>query len=92
MPSIPITTAPTSSATARRAVEGLRIAGFALAVAAFELILAKGIAGPEISRYVFLFIGACAAALAFRFPLPTALLFFGLTDFVFTPTYFAQNV
>jgi O-antigen ligase len=92
VPSIPTITAPTWSATAHRAAEPLRIGAFALAIAAVELILAKGIAGPEISRYVFLFIGLMAVAFVFRFPMATALLFFGLTDFVFYPTYFAHNV
>lgn len=92
MPSIPITTAPSWSGTARRAAEPLRIAGLALAIAAVELILAKGIAGPEISRYVLLFFGLCLAALVFRFPLPTALAIFVLIDFVFVPTHFARNL
>lgn len=92
MPSIPTITAPTWSATARRAAEPLRVGAFALAIAAVELILAKGIAGPEISRYVFLFFGLVAVAVVFRFPMATALFFFGLTDFVFAPTYFAHNV
>lgn len=92
MPSIPTITAPTWSATAHRAAEPLRIGAFALAIAAVELILAKGIAGPEISRYVFLFIGLGATALVFRFPMATALFFFALTDFVFAPAYFAHNV
>jgi O-antigen ligase len=92
VPSIPTITAPTWSETARRAAEPLRVGAFALAVVAVELILAKGIVGPEISRYVFLFVGLFAVAFVFRFPMATALLFFGLTDFVFAPAYFAQNV
>jgi O-antigen ligase len=91
VPSIPTITVPTWSTTHRLA-EPLRIVGFALAVLVLELALAHGIVGPEISRYVFLFIGLCAAALVFRFPMVTAIVFLGLTDFIFYPTKFAHNV
>ncbi len=91
MPSIPTITVPTWSTT-RRAAEPLRIAGFALAVGVLDLALAHGIVGPEISRYVFLFLGLCVAALVFRFPMATAIVFLGLTDFIFYPTKFAHNV
>lgn len=91
MPSIPTITAPSSSATARTA-EALRLAGFALAIAIFELLLAKAIVGPEISRFVFLFLGLFALAFVFRFPMATALLLFVLTDFVFHSTLFAREV
>jgi O-antigen ligase len=92
VPSILTITAPTWSGTAQRAAEPLRVGAFALAIAAVELVLAKGIVGPEISRYVFLFLGLFAVAFVFRFPMATALIFFGLTDFVFAPAYFAHNV
>lgn len=92
MPSIPTITAPTWSATTRRAAEPLRIGGFAVAVLVLELALAHGIVGPQISRYVFLFFGLFAVAFVFRFPIVTALIFLGLTDFVFYPTIFAHNV
>ncbi len=92
MPSIRTTTAPTWSATARRAAEPLRAGAFALAVAVLELVLAHAAVGPEIPHYLFLFVGLFVVALVFRFPLATALVFFLLVDSVFTPTYFAHNV
>lgn len=92
MPSIPTITVLSSSATARRAAEPLRAGAFALAIVAFELFLAKAIVGPEISRFVFLFLGLFALALVFRFPMPTALLFLALTDFIFHSTMFARDV
>lgn len=92
MESIPTTTALSRSEPTRRAAEPLRIAGFAIAVGAIELLLARGIVQPEISRYVFLFVGLFAVALVFRFPMATALVFFGFTDFIFYPTYFAQEI
>ncbi|HEV7770563.1 MAG TPA: O-antigen ligase family protein [Solirubrobacterales bacterium] len=91
MPNIPTITAPTWSATTR-AAEPLRAGAFALAIAAFELILAKGIVGPEVARYVFLFVGLFALALVFRFPMATALIFLVLTDFIFHSTIFARDV
>jgi O-antigen ligase len=68
------------------------VGGFALAVLLLELVLAHGIVGPEISHYVFLFVGLFVVALAFRFPLGTALVFLGLTDFIFYPLMFARDV
>jgi O-antigen ligase len=91
VPSIPTITAPIWSTT-RRAAEPLRIGGFAVAVLVIELALAHGIVGPQISRYVFLFLGVFVVALVFRFPMVTALAFLGLTDFIFYPTQFAHNL
>jgi O-antigen ligase len=55
-------------------------------------VLAHGISGPQVSRYIFLFLGLFVVALVFRFPLATALVFIGLTDFIVYPTMFAHNV
>ena len=66
--------------------EPLRIGGFALAVAACSSwCWPTASSAPEISRYVFLFVGLFAVALVFRFPMATALVFLGLTDFIFSP-------
>ncbi|MBA3866212.1 MAG: O-antigen ligase family protein [Solirubrobacterales bacterium] len=91
MPSIPTTIVPTWPA-ARRLADPARVVGFALAVLLLEAVLAHGIVGPQISKLVFLFIGAFVVAFVFRFPMPTALVVIGLTDFVFYPTYFAHQV
>ena len=57
-----------------------------------EAALAHGVAGPQISKLVFVFIGVLCFALVLRFPLVTAMAVFFFTDFVFYPTYFAQQV
>ena len=88
MPTITATRIDSSS----RVSDAARYAGLALAVLALEALLARGLAGPEISRFVLLFAGVLALALIFRFPLATALLFLGFTDFVFYPTFFAYEV
>jgi O-antigen ligase len=92
VPSIPTITAPTWPTAAHRLADPLRVVGFALAVLGLEAVLAHGIAGPQISRYVFLFLGLFAVAFVFRFPMATALVFLALTDFIFFPTYFAYQV
>ena len=84
-------TGPTWSARPPLA-DAARVAGFALALLATEALLARGVAGPEVARYVFLFLGLFALAFVFRFPMATALIFFGLTDFIFPTTYFAHSV
>jgi O-antigen ligase len=92
VPNIPITTDLTWPAAARRLADPLRIAAFALAVLALEVVLAHGIAGAQISKLVFLFVGLFAIAFVFRFPLPTALVFLALTDFIFYPTFFSAQI
>ncbi len=91
MPSIPTTTALTWPA-ANRLAEPVRWVGFAIAVFGLEVLLARGVAGPEVSRYVFLFLGLFVAAFVFRFPLATALVMLGLTDFIFSATFFSYQV
>jgi O-antigen ligase len=91
VPSTPITTGLTWPA-AHRLTEYLRIGGFALAVLLVELLLARGAAGPQLSRFVLLFVGAIATAFVFRFPIATALVFLALSDFIFYPTFFAVTV
>jgi hypothetical protein len=92
VPNIRITTAPSWPTKPRRAAELARVAGLVLGVLALELVLGHSAAAPQISKLVFLFIGAFAVAFVFRFPLVTALLVIALTDFVFYPTYFAKQV
>ena len=92
MPSIPTTLVPNWPAATRRAAEPLKVAGFIIGVLALEVALAHGISGPKISRYVYLFLGLFAIAFVFRFPLATALVFFGLTDFIFYHSFFKYQV
>lgn len=92
MPSIPTITAPSWLETARHEPERLRTVALALAIVVVELVLARGVAAPQIALYVFLFLGVFALAAVFRFPLATALVFLGLTDFVFHPAFFAREV
>lgn len=92
MESIPTTTGPIRFPSARRASELARLVGLAIAIAVVELALARGVVQPQISKYVYLFVALFVVAGIFRFPLPATLLFFAFTDFVFYPTYFAQNV
>jgi O-antigen ligase len=90
--STPTITVPTWSAAARRVPDAARFAGLALAVLAIEAVLARGVASPGISRFVLLFAGVLFVAFVFRFPLATALLFLGFTDFVFHSTFFSYEV
>jgi hypothetical protein len=89
--SIRTTTGPTWPARSSPGTAA-RVAGFALAVLAIELVLAHGVAQPEVARYVLLFVGLFFVALIFRFPLATTIVFFGLTDFIFPSSYFSHNV
>jgi O-antigen ligase len=77
---------------ARRAPDAARVATFLLASLLLEALVAHGVAGPGLSRPVLLLAGVGAVALVFRFPLATSLVFFGLTDFIFYPTFFALEV
>jgi O-antigen ligase len=87
-----ITTAPSRSAAVSRAPDALRAVALAGALLALEALIAHEIAGPNPVRVVVLFAGAFGAAFALRFPLATALVFVGLTDFVFYPTFFAYSL
>lgn len=91
MPSIRTTTGLTGPA-ANRLPDYLRIGAFALAVFLVEAILARGAAAPQLSKFILLFVGVLGIALAFRFPLATALVLFALTDFIFHPDYFAVGI
>ncbi|MBK5218720.1 MAG: O-antigen ligase family protein [Thermoleophilia bacterium] len=57
-----------------------------------EALLARGVVGEGLSRPLLLFAGVVAAAFVLRFPLATAFVFFGLTDFIFYPTFFAVEL
>lgn len=54
-----------------------------------EAVLARGLAGSGLARPLLLLGGVAAAAFVFRFPLATSFVLFGLTDFLFYPTFFA---
>ena len=86
MPSIPITTDLTLPRLPPRPAKALRVAAFALGVLVIEAVLAHGVVGPQVSKYVYLFIGVFLLALLLRFPMVTAIAFVGFTDFVFYPT------
>jgi O-antigen ligase len=86
------TTIPTWQQAARRAPDAARVAAFLLAALLLEVLVARGVVGSGISRPVVLLAGVGAIALVFRFPLATALVFLGLTDFIFYPTFFALEV
>ncbi|HEX2096857.1 MAG TPA: O-antigen ligase family protein [Solirubrobacterales bacterium] len=91
MPSIRTITGPSRPA-AKHPADHVKVAGFAFGVLLLELLLARGVAAPQLSRFVLLFVGVLAVAFVFRFPLATALVLLGLTDFVFHPSYFAAAV
>lgn len=88
MPSTRITTVPTLSEAARRLPDSARAAAFVLAALALEALLARGLIGEGLSRPLILLAGVGVVAFVLRFPLPTAIFFFALTDFVFYPTFF----
>lgn len=92
MPSIPTTTVPSWLETARRDPDRARTIALALAIVVVEVGLARGVAAPETALYVFAFLGLFVVAAVFRFPIATALVFLGLTDFVFHPAFFAREI
>ncbi len=83
------TTAPIWSEAARRLPDPVRVAGLALGALALDALLARGVVGEGLSKPILLFLGVAAIAFVLRFPLATAFVFLGLTDFVFYPTFFA---
>lgn len=92
MPNIPTTISRSWTSRAYAPPELLRAAAFAIAVLVVELLLARGVTGPQISRYVYLFVGLFAVAFVFRFPLATTLVFFVLSDSIFFPLHFAHQL
>lgn len=87
MPNIRTTTVPTWPTAAHRLADPIRVAGLALAILIVEVVLAHGAAGPQLPKYVLLFVAVFAAAFVFRFPMATALLFLAMTDFVLAPDF-----
>jgi O-antigen ligase len=83
------TTIPSWPEAARRLPDAARLAALALAALALEALLARGVVGEGLSKPILLFLGVAAVAFVLRFPMATALVFLGLTDFVFYPTFFA---
>lgn len=92
MAGIPTITAPTWPQRPGRLAEAAKVGAFALGVLLLEALLAHGVSGPQISRYIFLFVGVFLLLLVFRFPMATGLLFFGFTDFIFHSDYFTRSV
>jgi O-antigen ligase len=90
--SIPTITALSSSEKPSRLADAARVGAFALAVLLLEALLARGVSGPEVARYVFLFLGLFVIAFVFRMPMATAIVLFGLIDFVFPTELFARTV
>lgn len=88
MASTRTTTIPTWPQAAR-VPDAARIAAFLAAALLLEAVLARGLAASSISKPLLLLVGVAAIAFVFRFPLATSLVLFGLTDFVFYPTFFA---
>ncbi|HEY5816241.1 MAG TPA: O-antigen ligase family protein [Solirubrobacterales bacterium] len=77
------------SAAARRAPDAARIAAFLLAALLLEAVVARALAGSGSAKPLLLLVGIAGVAFVLRFPIATALILFGLTDFVFYPTFFA---
>jgi O-antigen ligase len=84
-----ITTVPTLSAAAHRVPDAARVAAFLLAALLLEAVLARALAGSGSAKPLLLLAGIAGIAFVFRFPLPTAFVFLGFTDFIFYPTFFA---
>lgn len=78
--------------TANRPTEYLRVGAFAVAVLLAEVVLARGAAAPQPSKFVLLFLAVLGIAFVFRFPLAAALAIFALCDFIFHPSFFAIAV
>ena len=92
MASIRTITAPTWPPRPGRLADAGRAAAFVLGVFALEALLARGVSGPVVSKYVFLFIGVFAFAAISRFELPAAIVLFAFVDFIFPAGYFARQV
>ncbi len=90
MASTPTITVPSWSAPGRRIPDAVRVAAFLCGALLVELIVARGVTSTDgISRPILLLAGVGAVAFVLRFPIATTLIFFGLTDFIFYPTFFA---
>jgi O-antigen ligase len=83
------TTIPTWPEAAHRLPDAARLAALVLAALALEALLARGVAGEGLSQPILLFAGVAAVTFVLRFPMATALVLLGLTDFLFYPTFFA---
>ena len=88
----PTTTVLSRSEPTRRAAEPLRIAGFALAVGAIELLLARGSSSRRSRATSSSSLGLFAVAFVFRFPMATALVSSASPTSSSIPTYFAQEL
>lgn len=92
MASTRTTTVPTWSAAAPRAPDAARIVAFLLAALLFEAAVARALAGSGSAKPLLLLAGIAGVAFVLRFPIATALVLFGLTDFIFYPTFFALEI
>jgi O-antigen ligase len=72
--------------------DAFRAVGFTLTLLLVEIVLARYAAKPELSKVVLLFFGLFVVAGVFRFPLASALVLLGLTDFIFGPSDFTRQV
>jgi O-antigen ligase len=80
------------SEAARRLPDPAKTAAFFLAALVFEAGVAHSVVGGGVAKPLVLLAGLGALAFVFRFPLATSLVFLGLTDFVFYPTFFQVEV
>lgn len=83
------TTTVSRLAADRLSPDAVRLAAFFAAAILLEVVVARGVAAGEISRPILLLAGVGALAFVLNFPLASALVLFGLTDFLFYPTFFA---
>lgn len=88
----PTTTGRRPSALAERLPERARIVALALFVLGVQLVLALSVVSDRFAPALLLFVAAGAAAFVLRFPLATALVLLGLTDFIFPGGFFAVGV
>lgn len=75
-------------ALASRVPAPARIAALALVFLGLEVVIGASIVEARLGRLLMLVVGLGGLALVFRFPMPTLVAFFGLTDFVFHSEFF----
>jgi O-antigen ligase len=80
------------SEAVHRVPDAPRVGAFLLAALLLEAVVARSLAGSGSTKPLLLLAGIAAIAFVFRFPIATALVLFGLTDFVFYPTFFAFEI
>lgn len=88
----PTTTGRRPSPLVDRLSERARIVALALFLLGIELVLALSLVSDRFAPALLLFAAAGAAAFVLRFPIATALVLLGLTDFVFHGGFFAFSL